>query len=139
MGTVDTVIRNCHIDQRDLLSAWSQMSTTDELATTVTTPSSALRVAHNALGRMILNHKCPFPTTIRGSFTEEIFVATYSCPTCGMAVNASCAKCNVPLVNGTLTKDDGSTVQVSWCPSDDSCGKIKSPMCCGADMACSVA
>ena len=88
---------------------------------------------------MILNNKCPFPTTIKCSFTEEIFVATYSCPTCGMAVNASCAKCNVPLVNGTLTKDDGSTVQVSWCPSDDSCGKIKSPMCCGADMACSVA
>jgi hypothetical protein len=28
-------------------------------------------------------------------------------------------------------------VQVSRCPSDH--GKIKSPMCCGADMACSVA
>ena len=71
-------------------------------------------------------------------YSKEIFVATYSCPSCGMAVNASCAKCNVPLVNGILTKDDGSEVQVSWCPSDDSCGKIKSPMCCGADMACSV-
>jgi hypothetical protein len=33
-------------------------------------------------------------------------------------------------------RDDGSTVKVSECP--DGHGKIKSPMCCGSDMACAV-
>jgi hypothetical protein len=37
------------------------------------------------------------------------------------------------LVNDTLNLDDGSAVQVSKCPNDH--GKIKSPMCCGQDMA----
>ena len=32
--------------------------------------------------------------------------------------------------------DDGSEVQISKCPNDH--GKIKSPMCCGEDMSCSV-
>ena len=59
-------------------------------------------------------------------------MATYECSSCGMAVNASCAKCDTPLVNAILTKEDGSEVQVSKCPGCD--GKIKSPMCCGADM-----
>ena len=61
-------------------------------------------------------------------------MATYECKSCGMAVNASCAKCNAPLVNDTLTKDDGSVVQISKCPNDH--GKIKSPLCCGLDMVC---
>ena len=52
-----------------------------------------------------------------------------------MSVNASCAKCNQPLVNDTLVLDDGSQVQVSRCPQCE--GKIKSPMCCGSDMSCS--
>ena len=52
-----------------------------------------------------------------------------------MAVNASCAKCNVPLVDGILTLDDGTDVQISKCPSCE--GKIKSPLCCGQDMTCS--
>jgi hypothetical protein len=52
-----------------------------------------------------------------------------------MAVNASCAKCNVPLVDGILTLDDGTDVQISKCPSCE--GKIKSPLCCSQDMACS--
>ncbi len=60
--------------------------------------------------------------------------ATYSCAKCGMAVNASCAKDNEPLVNGVLQLDDGSSVQISQCPKCE--GKIKSPMCCGADMSC---
>ena len=51
-------------------------------------------------------------------------MSTYSCNVCGMAVNATCAKCNVELVNDTLTLDDGSDVQISKCPQ-----------CCGADMA----
>ncbi len=61
-------------------------------------------------------------------------MATYECPSCGMSVNATCGKCGAPLVNDTLQTDDGSTVQISRCPNDH--GKIKSPMCCGADMTC---
>ena len=53
-----------------------------------------------------------------------------------MAVNASCANCNEPLVNDSITLDTGSSVQVSKCPKCE--GKIKSPMCCGSDMTCSV-
>jgi len=54
-----------------------------------------------------------------------------------MSVNASCGECDAPLVNDAIQKDDGSSVQVSKCPNEH--GKIKSPMCCGADMACSIA
>ena len=64
-------------------------------------------------------------------------MATYSCSSCGMSVNATCGECNEPLVNDSIVKDDGSTVQVSKCPNDH--GKIKSPMCCGADMTYAVA
>jgi|TARA_B100000809_G_scaffold236903_1_gene256251 hypothetical protein len=53
-----------------------------------------------------------------------------------MSVNMTCAKCGAALVNDTLTKDDGSTVQVSKCPNGD--GMIKSPMCCAQDMTCAV-
>ena len=63
-------------------------------------------------------------------------MATYKCNKCGMAVNASCAKCDTLLVNDILTKEDGTTVQVSKCPNDH--GKIKSPLCCGQDMTCSL-
>ena len=63
-------------------------------------------------------------------------MATYKCNKCGMAVNASCAKCDAPLVNDILTKENGTTVQVSKCPNDH--GKIKSPLCCGQDMTCSL-
>ncbi len=63
-------------------------------------------------------------------------MATYECGKCGMAVNAACAKCDSPLVNDMLTKDDGTQVQVSKCPNEH--GKIKSPLCCGQDMACTV-
>lgn len=61
---------------------------------------------------------------------------TYKCNVCGMAVNASCANCNEPLINDSISLDDGSSVQVSRCPKCE--GKIKSPMCCGNDMTCSV-
>ncbi len=61
-------------------------------------------------------------------------MATYECKSYGMSVNATCAKCNAPLVNDNLTKDDGSIVQISKCPNDH--GKIKSPLCCGQDMIC---
>jgi hypothetical protein len=63
-------------------------------------------------------------------------MATYECSVCGMSVNATCAKCDAPLVNDNLKRPDGSTVQVSKCPNGH--GKIKSPMCCGKDMTCTV-
>ena len=63
-------------------------------------------------------------------------MATYKCNKCGMAVNASCAKCDAPLVNDILTKEYGTTVQVSKCRNDH--GKNKSPLCCGQDMTCSL-
>ena len=61
-------------------------------------------------------------------------MATYECSICGMAVNASCDKCDAPLVDDVLKNDDGTEVQVSKCPNDH--GKIKSPLCCGKDMIC---
>ena len=63
-------------------------------------------------------------------------MATYECSKCGMSVNATCAKCNAQLVNDTLKLDDDSKVQISKCPNNH--GKIKSPVCCGQDMTCSV-
>ena len=61
---------------------------------------------------------------------------TYSCTKCGMSVNATCGKCNIPLKNGYITLNDGSQVHVSKCPSCE--GKIKSPLCCGKDMSCAL-
>ena len=66
----------------------------------------------------------------------EITMATYECDQCGMAVNATCAKCDTPLVDDVLVLDDGSKVQISKCQNGH--GKIKSPMCCGNDMSCPV-
>ena len=62
-------------------------------------------------------------------------MTTYSCEQgCGMSVKGfTCGSCGKELDHETLTKDDGSTVGVAQCP--DGCGKIKSPMCCGHDMA----
>ena len=64
-------------------------------------------------------------------------MATYECKVCGMSVNATCGKCGAELVNDTLTLDNGQEVQISKCPNGH--GKIKSPMCCGQDMACEAA
>ena len=61
-------------------------------------------------------------------------MATYECSKCGMSVNASCGKCNEPLVDDVLKLANGSEVQISKCPNDH--GKIKSPLCCGQDMTC---
>jgi hypothetical protein len=63
-------------------------------------------------------------------------MATYTCDECGMSVNMTCATCDKELVHGTITTDTGVEVAVSQCP--DGHGKIKSPMCCGEDMSCSV-
>ena len=64
----------------------------------------------------------------------EKFMATYECSACGMAVNATCAHCDSPLVDDILTLDDGTKVQISKCPNEH--GKIKSPSCCGQEMTC---
>lgn len=57
------------------------------------------------------------------------------CDKCGMVVKGlTCGKCNKPLVSDHITTDSGDKVQVAKCP--DGCGMIKSPTCCGADMAC---
>ncbi len=63
-------------------------------------------------------------------------MALYECPVCGMSVKTSCGKCDAPLEDGSLTLDDGSEVRIAECPNGH--GKIKSPLCCGQDMACSV-
>ena len=63
-------------------------------------------------------------------------MATYECNQCGMSVNATCGKCDETLINDTLELDNGSNVQISKCPNDH--GKIKSPLCCGQDMWCTV-
>jgi hypothetical protein len=65
---------------------------------------------------------------------REQRMATYECKKCGMSVNATCAKCDAPLVNDSITLDNGTELQVSKCPNGH--GKIKSPLCCGEDMTC---
>ena len=67
---------------------------------------------------------------------KGLIMATYECSKCGMSVNATCAKCDAPLENDMLTIDDGTQVQISKCPNEH--GKIKSPLCCGQDMTCTV-
>jgi len=64
----------------------------------------------------------------------EKFMATYECSECGMAVNATCAHCDAPLVDDILALDDETEVQISKCPNEH--GKIKSPSCCGQEMTC---
>lgn len=63
-------------------------------------------------------------------------MATYECSKCGMSVNATCGHCDTSLENDTLELDGGKQVQISKCPNGH--GKIKSPLCCGQDMTCSV-
>ena len=63
-------------------------------------------------------------------------MATYECSLCGMSVNATCGKCEASLIDDLLKLNDGSNVQISRCPNEH--GKIKSPMCCGEDIACAI-
>jgi DNA-directed RNA polymerase subunit RPC12/RpoP len=61
-------------------------------------------------------------------------MAKYVCSDCGMGVTGlTCASCGKELIHGNITKGDGTQVGVSKCPSG--CGMIKSPACCGHDMA----
>ena len=59
----------------------------------------------------------------------------YQCSVgCGMGISGLvCTKCSTDLIHSTISKDDGTEVHVSKCPECE--GKIKSPTCCGADMA----
>ena len=63
-------------------------------------------------------------------------MATYECEKCNMSVNATCGHCDAPLANDTLVLEGGKEVQITKCPNGH--GKIKSPMCCGQDMSCSL-
>ena len=63
-------------------------------------------------------------------------MALYECNKCGMSVNTTCGKCNKDLVDDVLMLDNGSNVQISKCPNEH--GRIKSPLCCGEDMSCSI-
>lgn len=61
-------------------------------------------------------------------------MSKYTCSDCGMEVTGiKCGKCCSDLEYKLITKDDGTTVGVSECPTG--CGRIKSPLCCGHDMA----
>lgn len=61
-------------------------------------------------------------------------MTAYTCDVCGMSIGTmTCGKCGKDLVHSSITTDDGETVHVSECP--DGHGKVKSPMCCGQDMA----
>ena len=51
-------------------------------------------------------------------------------------VGMKCAKCEKDLVHVHISKEDGTKVAIAKCP--DGHGKIKSPMCCGNDMTCSI-
>ena len=63
-------------------------------------------------------------------------MAAYTCEACGMSIGTmTCGQCGAELAHGALNRDDGGTVHVSRCPAGH--GMVKSPMCCGQDMACS--
>ena len=58
----------------------------------------------------------------------------YKCEVCGMSVGSmTCGECGKELVHDTIIGDEGVSVHVSKCP--DGHGMVKSPMCCGQDMA----
>ena len=61
----------------------------------------------------------------------------YTCEKCGMSIGTmTCGHCGKKLVHDTLTLDSGTQVDIAKCP--DGHGKIKSPICCGDDMSCTV-
>ena len=68
-------------------------------------------------------------------------MAKYECNLCGMSVKTNCGHCDAQLVNAMLDLDDGTQVQISQCQKSECSnyeGKIKSPLCCGNDMSCSL-
>ena len=72
-----------------------------------------------------------------GEAEENYLMAAYTCEKSGMSVGTmTCGQCGKELVHDTLTTAEGETVHISKCPDEH--GKIKSPMCCGSDMACTI-
>jgi len=64
---------------------------------------------------------------------EPLFV----CEHCGMSVGTmTCGRCGKELTQDTATTEDYRIIKVSVCP--DGHGMVKSPMCCGEDMVCTV-
>jgi hypothetical protein len=64
-------------------------------------------------------------------------MALYTCEKCGMSVGTmTCGKCGAELLHDTLVREGGAKVHVAKCPTGH--GMVKSPMCCGQDMTCSV-
>lgn len=64
-------------------------------------------------------------------------MAVYTCSKCGMSIGSmTCGHCGKELEHDSLKTGSGATVLISQCP--DGHGKVKSPMCCGEDMTCSV-
>ena len=68
--------------------------------------------------------------------SKNKLTATYECGNCARAVNTTCAKCDVALVDASLEIGDGKNLQIAKCANCG--GKIKSPSCCGQEMSCSV-
>lgn len=61
----------------------------------------------------------------------------YVCDMCGMSVGTiTCGRCGKELTQETATTEDYRIINVSVCP--DGHGVVKSPMCCGQDMVCTV-
>jgi len=64
-------------------------------------------------------------------------MAVYTCEKCGMSVGSmTCGHCGKELLHDTITTGSGARVHVSKCPEGH--GKVKSPMCCGDDMTCTI-
>jgi hypothetical protein len=61
----------------------------------------------------------------------------FVCEHCGMSVGTmTCGRCGKELTQDTATTEDYRIINVSVCP--DGHGMVKSPMCCGVDMVCTV-
>ena len=61
-------------------------------------------------------------------------MAAYESDNCSMDVNVSSAKCDEPLVDDILIRDNGEEVLISICLECEV--KIKSPSCCCIEMVC---
>ena len=82
---------------------------------------------------------------IRGQPTEPVdaeedlpdLKPLFVCEHCGMSVGTmTCGRCGKELTQDTATTEDYRIINVSVCP--DGHGMVKSPMCCGEDMICTL-
>ena len=63
-------------------------------------------------------------------------MVTYQCDKFSMAVNTTCAKCDVTVVDARQKIGDCKGVQIAKCPSVES--TIKFSSCCGEQMTCNI-